>query len=69
MDILQEFMPISEFAASLGKNPRTLRRWMSEPDGLPYTRLGRDRLIHIPTARDWLRTRMIHPNPTRGGAK
>ena len=67
MDILQDFLPIDVFAKELGKHPRTISRWTNEPDGLPFTKLGRVRLIHLPTARKWLADRMVHPNPTRGG--
>ena len=33
----------------LDRDPRTVRRWLNEPDGLPYTKLGNRILIHIPT--------------------
>jgi hypothetical protein len=35
-----------------------------EFDGLPYTRLGNQRLIHLATARAWL-MRRLRPNPRR----
>ena len=39
---------------------------MSEPDGLPYLKLGRDRYIHIETARQWLFSRRSRRrNPPR----
>jgi hypothetical protein len=42
-----------------------VRRWMNQPDGLPYTRIGNRILIHIPTARDWIFKRMRKPAARR----
>ena len=63
-DFLEGCVPAGKFATSLKKTYRTIHRWMSEPDGLPYLKLGRDRYIHIETARQWLfsrRTRRRNP--------
>jgi len=71
-DFLEGCVPAGEFATSLKKTYRTIHRWMSEPDGLPYLKLGRDRYIHIETARQWLfsrRTRRRNsPRPSRAKA-
>ena len=65
-DFLEGCVPAGEFATSLKKTYRTIHRWMSEPDGLPYLKLGRDRYIHIETARQWLfRRRTRRRNPPR----
>jgi hypothetical protein len=64
-DLLAGFMPIGQFAKNVRKNIRTVYRWTDEPDGLPYTRLGNQRLIHIESARAWLMTRMRHLNRGR----
>lgn len=61
--ILADFLELDEFGTEVHRDPRTVRRWMNEPDGLPYTRIGNKILIHIPTARQWLMSRMRHPNP------
>jgi hypothetical protein len=53
------------FAEDVDRHTRTVRRWLNEPDGLPYTRMGNRILIHVPTAREWLMRRMIRPAPTR----
>jgi hypothetical protein len=52
-------------AAEVDKHPRTINRWMSGPDGLPYVKLGNKRIIHRPTFREWLLGRMKRPNPRR----
>jgi hypothetical protein len=64
-DILEDLVEVSPFAAKVKKHPRTIIRWMDEPNGLPFVKLGNRRLIHIPTARQWLlgRTRTRNPNP------
>jgi hypothetical protein len=64
--ILEGFLGIAPFAAQVERDPRTVRRWMDEADGLPYTKIGNRRLIHIPTAREWMLGRMRRPNPRRG---
>jgi hypothetical protein len=63
-DLLAGLVPIGQFAKNIGKCTRTVLRWMEQPDGLPYTRLGNQRLIHIESARAWLMTRM-RSNPRR----
>jgi hypothetical protein len=47
------------------KHPRTVERWTKEVGGLPYSQLGNKKIIHIPTAREWLFGRMHRPNPRR----
>jgi hypothetical protein len=44
---------------------RTVRRWLDQPDGLPYTRAGCRILIHVPTAREWLMSNLKRRNPRR----
>jgi hypothetical protein len=64
-DFLADYLDLEPFAAEVDRNSRTVRRWLNQPDGLPYTRLGNRILIHIPTARAWLLSRMRNPNPRR----
>jgi hypothetical protein len=40
-------------------------RWTQQPNGLPYTKIGNRRLIHLPTAKAWIFSRMRKPNPRR----
>ena len=62
-DILEDYVEVPQLAAEAGKHRRTILRWMDQPNGLPFVKLGNKRLIHIPTARAWLLGRMRHPNP------
>jgi hypothetical protein len=62
-NFLADYLDLEPFAEEVDRNPRTVRRWLNEPDGLPYTRIGNRILIHIPSAREWLFSRMRHPNP------
>ena len=61
-DLLDDCLEIEAFAQTIKRHPRTVIRWMREPDGLPYTRLGKTPIIHVPTAREWLLGRMRRPN-------
>jgi len=62
---LDDYLDLEPFAAEVNRDPRTVRRWMNQPNGLPHTRMGNRVLVHIPTAREWLFSRMRHPNPLR----
>jgi hypothetical protein len=62
---LSDFVDLEPFATEAKRHPRTVRNWMNEPDGLPYTRIGNRILIHVPTAREWLMKRMTRRNPPR----
>lgn len=57
-DLLADFLPIRQFAKDVGKSTRCILYWMKRPDGLPYTKLGNQRLIHLATAHVWLMRRM-----------
>jgi hypothetical protein len=65
LNLLDDYLDLEPFATQAGRDPRTIRRWMNEPNGLPYTKLGNRVLIHVPTARDWLQARMQNPNPLK----
>jgi hypothetical protein len=67
-ELLTDFADLEPFANEIKKHPRTVRRWMNEPNGLPYTSLGNRILIHIPTAREWMLARMRHRNSRRSKA-
>ena len=64
-NLLNDFLDLDPFAVEVGRDPRTVRRWMNEPDGLPFTRIGNRILVHVPTAREWIFGRMRHPAPRR----
>ncbi len=63
--LLDDCLELEAFARKLKRHPRTVQRWMRQPDGLPHTRLGNRTIVHIPTAREWLIGRMRHPNPRK----
>ena len=47
--ILDDFLDLAAFAAEVNKHPRTVRRWMNAPNGLPHTSLGNQLFVHVPT--------------------
>jgi hypothetical protein len=65
INLLADYVDLEPFAAEVNRDPRTVRRWMRAPAGLPYTRIGNRILIHVPTARDWIFGRMRRPNLRR----
>jgi hypothetical protein len=66
-NFLADYLDLEPFAKECGRDPRTVRRWLNQPDGLPFTRIGNRILIHIPSAREWLFARMRHPNRRHPG--
>jgi hypothetical protein len=64
-NILDDYVDLEPFSKQISRHSRTVRRWLNQPDGLPYTRIGNRILIHIPTARAWLLGRMRHGAPRR----
>jgi len=63
--ILDEFLELPAFAAEVRRHPRSVRRWIDEPNGLPYTSVGNRILIHVPSARAWLLGRMKNTGAKR----
>jgi hypothetical protein len=64
-NFLADYLDLEPFAKEVDRDPRTVRRWLNQPNGLPYARIGNRILIHIPTAREWLFSRVRHRNPRR----
>jgi hypothetical protein len=56
--VLEDFLDLTPFAVEINRHPRTVRRWLDKRGGLPYTRIGNRILIHVPTAREWMLSRM-----------
>jgi hypothetical protein len=56
--VLDDFLGLAPFAKQISRHPRSVRRWLDQPGGLPYTKIGNRILIHVPTAREWLLHRM-----------
>jgi hypothetical protein len=48
--LFKDYLDLAAFASAVGRDQRTVRRWMDETDGLPFARLGGRRLVHRPTA-------------------
>jgi hypothetical protein len=65
IDLLEGFLDLEPFSKEVKRSPRTVRRWLDQRNGLPYTRFGNRILIHVPTARDWIFGRMRGRNPPR----
>jgi hypothetical protein len=65
VDVLAGYLDVAPFAAQVGRCTRTVLRWMDEVNGLPFTRIGNRRLIHVTTAREWIFSRMNSRNPRR----
>jgi hypothetical protein len=66
-NILADFVPEDEFAKANKIAPRTVRKYRSQPNGLPYAKFGGVVHIHVPKAREWLLASVKHPNRRRGG--
>jgi hypothetical protein len=65
IDLLADFIETKQLAKAVGRDERTIRNWCAEPDGLPFLKLGQRRLIHVPSAREWLLKKLRRPNPDR----
>ena len=59
------FVPLEQFAKDVGKDVRTIYRWLDQVDGLPFCQLGGQKLIPIDSARAWLLARVQQRNPSR----
>jgi len=68
-DLLDDYIDIAPFAKEVKRSLRTVLRWMNAPNGLPYSRIGNRRIIHVPTARDWILGRMRNRSVRRRKAK
>jgi hypothetical protein len=63
--LLADWVDNPQLAQEFSVNERTVVRWQDQPDGMPFAKVGRRRLSHIPTAREWLKARLRRPNPRR----
>jgi hypothetical protein len=69
IDVLEDLLEIELFAAEIKRHPRTVRRWIDQPNGLPYTTLGNRILIHRQTAREWIMSKMKNVGPRKRGLR
>jgi hypothetical protein len=65
MNILEGYQRETEFAAEHDVTQRTVKRYRSEPNGLPWLKFGGKVYIHIEGGKQRLRRRLRVPNPTR----
>jgi hypothetical protein len=64
--IFDDYLTFKNFGKAIGRCERTVERWAEKPDGLPYLKVGRFKLVHVPTAKDWLLSHVKQRNPRRG---
>jgi hypothetical protein len=64
-NILAGYIRDDEFAKSVKISRKTSARYRGQPDGLPFMEFGGRIYIPIEAAREWLRSRVKHPNPRR----
>jgi hypothetical protein len=65
INLLEEYAPRVAIAKSLKVSPRTIDRYVNQPDGLPVTEVGGKLYFHIPTVRKWIASRTRQRNPRR----
>jgi len=53
-ELLQDYYTEEQFAAAVGRRPRTLKLWRQLGIGPKYIRLGHSCLYAKATAREWL---------------
>jgi hypothetical protein len=63
--MLGGFETEDEHAVTTKRSKRTLKRWTQEPDGLPYTMMGRTRLYKPEWTAQWLEQRKRQNNPSQ----
>lgn len=66
-NILEGYADRDAIAAGFNVTPRTINRWMNQPDGLPYVQLGGRTLFNLESVKVWLASRERHPNKRREG--
>ena len=60
-----EYEPEPALAAKLNDTTKTLQRYRSLPDGLPFLRFGGRVYYRLSTVQAWLAKREEHPNARR----
>ena len=64
-----DLIAIEKFAADVGKCPRTILRWIDQPDGMRSVKVGAERFIHIATAKAWIMSRLKTRRPEHGAQR
>lgn len=65
--LLEDYIELDDLAREAGVTRRTVQRWISvERPGLPVTRLGRRPLVSRRDLAEWLNSRRVQSNVSRG---
>jgi hypothetical protein len=64
-DLLEGYLDLDAVAKQFNKHPRSVRRWTTEPDGMPYVKVGNSIFVHVESAREWLLERTRRHNARR----
>lgn len=64
---LEDYMTREQIARELGMAPRSLTRWQSMPDGIPFIKVGGKVFFRKSSVLAWLEARETRKNPTRKG--
>ncbi len=63
--ILAGYIDLEPFAEQVDRHPRSVRRWMNRPDGLPFVKLGNRILIARASALQWIAAQERQLNPRK----
>jgi hypothetical protein len=63
--LLAGCLDIEPFAVEAQRSPRTIRRWMNQPNGLPFIKLGSRVLIRVESAKKWIADLEQQRNPPK----
>lgn len=67
MSLLTGYIDKATLAVELRTTPRSIERYMSEPNGLPSVVIGGRVYFRIDAVQKWLEARERRPNPRRTG--
>ena len=59
--LLSDYLTVDEFAQLIGKDKRTVQRWLSLGIGPPITRIGKTPLFQIDSAKAWIKNQEAKP--------
>lgn len=62
-ELLSEFVSREELAKLLKISPRTVDRYGTLPNGLPFLMIGGRKMFRLSSVEKWLAAREKHPNP------
>jgi excisionase family DNA binding protein len=63
MAFIEGFDTVEEHAERYDRSPRTIYRWLHQPNGLPHTRHGSLYLLKPEWTREWLEQGKTQNNP------